>query len=93
MQALAVEKLPEGDWLYEVKLDGYRAMALICGLVYPKKVASGILLPQKKGRETFLFLACIPKVSPGSQNKFEPPTNRVVSPSSRRRAEPDLTDL
>jgi bifunctional non-homologous end joining protein LigD len=27
MQALAVEKLPEGDWLYEVKLDGYRALA------------------------------------------------------------------
>jgi bifunctional non-homologous end joining protein LigD len=26
MQALAVEKLPEGDWLYEVKLDGYRAL-------------------------------------------------------------------
>jgi bifunctional non-homologous end joining protein LigD len=24
---LAVEKLPEGDWLYEVKLDGYRALA------------------------------------------------------------------
>jgi bifunctional non-homologous end joining protein LigD len=27
MKALAVEKLPEGDWLYEVKLDGYRALA------------------------------------------------------------------
>jgi bifunctional non-homologous end joining protein LigD len=27
MQALAVEKLPEGDWLYEIKLDGYRALA------------------------------------------------------------------
>lgn len=27
MQALLVEKLPEGDWLYEVKLDGYRALA------------------------------------------------------------------
>jgi bifunctional non-homologous end joining protein LigD len=27
MQALAVEQLPEGDWLYEVKLDGYRAPA------------------------------------------------------------------
>jgi ATP-dependent DNA ligase len=31
MQGLAVEKLPEGDWLYEVKLDGYRALAFICG--------------------------------------------------------------
>jgi bifunctional non-homologous end joining protein LigD len=27
MQALSVDKLPEGDWLYEVKLDGYRALA------------------------------------------------------------------
>jgi bifunctional non-homologous end joining protein LigD len=27
MQALAAEKLPEGDWLYEVKLDGYRVLA------------------------------------------------------------------
>jgi len=27
MKALLVEKLPEGDWLYEVKLDGYRALA------------------------------------------------------------------
>jgi len=27
MKALPVEKLPEGDWLYEVKLDGYRALA------------------------------------------------------------------
>jgi bifunctional non-homologous end joining protein LigD len=27
MQALPAEKLPEGDWIYEVKLDGYRALA------------------------------------------------------------------
>src|SRR5262245_21039698 len=27
MNALPVQKLPEGDWLYEVKLDGYRALA------------------------------------------------------------------
>jgi bifunctional non-homologous end joining protein LigD len=27
MKALPVEKLPEGDWLYEVKLDGYRSLA------------------------------------------------------------------
>ena len=27
MQALSVAKLPEGDWLYEVKFDGYRALA------------------------------------------------------------------
>jgi bifunctional non-homologous end joining protein LigD len=27
MQALSVDKLPEGDWLYEIKLDGYRALA------------------------------------------------------------------
>jgi bifunctional non-homologous end joining protein LigD len=28
MKALPAEKLPEGDWLYEVKLDGYRALAI-----------------------------------------------------------------
>jgi ATP-dependent DNA ligase len=27
MQALSVEKLPEGAWLYGLKLDGYRALA------------------------------------------------------------------
>jgi bifunctional non-homologous end joining protein LigD len=27
MNALPVEKLPEGDWLYEIKHDGYRALA------------------------------------------------------------------
>jgi len=27
MKALPVQELPEGDWLYEVKLDGYRALA------------------------------------------------------------------
>ena len=27
MQAFPVAKLPEGDWLYEVKFDGYRALA------------------------------------------------------------------
>jgi bifunctional non-homologous end joining protein LigD len=27
MKARPVEKLPEGDWLYEIKHDGYRAMA------------------------------------------------------------------
>jgi ATP-dependent DNA ligase len=27
MQALIVDKLPESDWFYEVKLDGYRAFA------------------------------------------------------------------
>ena len=27
MNALPVQNLPEGDWLYEVKLDGYRALA------------------------------------------------------------------
>jgi ATP-dependent DNA ligase len=24
MKALPVEKLPEGDWFYEIKFDGYR---------------------------------------------------------------------
>jgi bifunctional non-homologous end joining protein LigD len=27
MKALPVEKLPDGDWLYEIKFDGYRALA------------------------------------------------------------------
>ena len=27
MKALPVAKLPEGDWLYEIKFDGYRALA------------------------------------------------------------------
>ena len=27
MKTLPVEKLPEGDWLYEIKHDGYRALA------------------------------------------------------------------
>jgi bifunctional non-homologous end joining protein LigD len=27
MQALLVEMLPESDWLYEIKFDGYRALA------------------------------------------------------------------
>ena len=27
MNALPVENLPEGDWLYEIKFDGYRALA------------------------------------------------------------------
>jgi ATP-dependent DNA ligase len=35
MKTLPVEKLPEGDWLYEIKHDGYRALAFkdgkMCG--------------------------------------------------------------
>src|SRR5215471_16552461 len=27
MKALSIEKLPEGDWLYEIKHDGYRVLA------------------------------------------------------------------
>jgi bifunctional non-homologous end joining protein LigD len=27
MKALPVDQLPEGDWLYEIKHDGYRALA------------------------------------------------------------------
>jgi ATP-dependent DNA ligase len=26
MKALPVDKLPEGDWLYEIKHDGYRTL-------------------------------------------------------------------
>lgn len=28
MQAKLVESLPSGDWIYEIKFDGYRALAL-----------------------------------------------------------------
>jgi bifunctional non-homologous end joining protein LigD len=57
MQALPVEKLPEGDWLYEIKFDGYRALAFKEGkdvrlisrnnkpLVYPQPLAALKLLP------------------------------------------------
>src|SRR5215469_2945403 len=31
MNALPVDKLPEGDWLYEIKFDGYRALAFKAG--------------------------------------------------------------
>ena len=33
MKALPAEKLPEGDWLYEIKFDGYRALAFKDGKV------------------------------------------------------------
>jgi bifunctional non-homologous end joining protein LigD len=57
MKALPVEKLPEGDWLYEVKLDGFRALAFKNGtevrlisrnnkpLNYPQLADSLKLLP------------------------------------------------
>jgi hypothetical protein len=43
MKALPVEKLPEGDWLYGIKFDGYRALAFKDG----KSRADG--LAQQKG--------------------------------------------
>jgi bifunctional non-homologous end joining protein LigD len=33
MQALRVTDLPVGDWLYELKFDGYRALAFEVRLV------------------------------------------------------------
>jgi bifunctional non-homologous end joining protein LigD len=33
MKALPVEKLPEGDWFYEIKFDGYRALAFKDGKI------------------------------------------------------------
>src|SRR5215472_199051 len=57
MKALPVEKLPEGDWLYEIKHDGYRALAFKNGedvrlvsrnnkpLNYPQLVSSLKTLP------------------------------------------------
>jgi len=60
MKALPVEKLPEGDWLYEIKHDGYRALAFKDGkdvrLVsrnrkafdYPQLLDALKLLPAKR---------------------------------------------
>ena len=57
MKALPVEKLPEGDWLYEIKFDGYRALTFKDGkavrlisrnnkpLDYPQLLDSLKLLP------------------------------------------------
>jgi bifunctional non-homologous end joining protein LigD len=57
MQALPVEKLPKGDWLYEIKHDGYRALAFKDGedvrlisrnnkaFDYPQLLAALKLLP------------------------------------------------
>jgi bifunctional non-homologous end joining protein LigD len=60
MKALPVGKLPEGEWLYEVKLDGYRALAFKSGtevklisrnqrsFVYPQLLAALKLLPAEQ---------------------------------------------
>jgi bifunctional non-homologous end joining protein LigD len=37
-KALPVEKLPKGDWLYEIKFDGYRALGFKDG----KRCALGL---------------------------------------------------
>jgi hypothetical protein len=64
MQALAVEKLTEGDWLYEVKLDGYRALGFKDGkdvrlisrnnkpLIYPQLLADHVILVARSSRST-----------------------------------------
>ncbi len=43
MYALAVRPLPEGDWLYEIKLDGYRCLA--------GRDADGVKLWSRRGNE------------------------------------------
>ena len=60
MKALSVQRLPEGDWLYEIKHDGYRALAFKDGkdvrLVsrnrkafdYPQLLDALKLLPAKR---------------------------------------------
>jgi bifunctional non-homologous end joining protein LigD len=60
MKALPVERLPEGDWLYEVKFDGYRALAFKSGIevrlvsrnqkdfIYPQLLSALKLLPVKQ---------------------------------------------
>lgn len=53
MYARAVEKLPEGrDWLYEIKLDGYRALA--------GRDSSRVTLWSRRGN---LFTAQFPRVA------------------------------
>jgi bifunctional non-homologous end joining protein LigD len=51
MQALLVGKLPEGDWLYEVKLDGYRALAFKDGKEVRVKRARSALHDQSPERK------------------------------------------
>jgi ATP-dependent DNA ligase len=50
MQCLAVNKLPEGDaWQYELKLDGYRTLAVKRGrrlMLYSTRRASMVAFPQ-----------------------------------------------
>jgi hypothetical protein len=50
MKATAVTQLPEGDeWIYEVKWDGYRALALTrwqCPVVIPEREKPYIRLPR-----------------------------------------------
>jgi bifunctional non-homologous end joining protein LigD len=53
VQALPVEKLPDGDWLYEVKLDGYRALAFKDG----KEVR-----PVSRNQNRLIIPGVLPKV-------------------------------
>ncbi len=53
MNALAIKNLPEGrDWLYEVKLDGYRCLA--------GKPNDGVTLWSRRGN---LFTAQFPRIA------------------------------
>jgi DNA ligase D-like protein (predicted ligase) len=58
MYARAVEKLPEGpDWLYEIKLDGYRCLA--------GRDSKGVILWSRRGN---LFTTQFPRIARGFEN-------------------------
>jgi hypothetical protein len=55
MKATLVNSMPNGDWIYEIKLDGYRALALT-----PPSKKPGVLSPKNaKKRHCFdLSIIC-----------------------------------
>ena len=59
MKALPLEKLPEGDWLYEIKHDGYRALVFDALKLLPAEyfILDGeIAALDEKGRSSFQLL-------------------------------------
>jgi ATP-dependent DNA ligase len=63
MYAKAVQKLPEGkEWIYEIKLDGYRALA--------GKGSSGVNIWSRRGN---VFTDQFPRIAPACQ-RLQPET-------------------
>ena len=63
MYARSVEKLPEGrDWLYEIKLDGYRCLA--------SRDSKGVILWSRRGN---IFTTQFPGITRGFE-KLQPDT-------------------